>query len=247
MEQTEKNYNRRDALKYLGKIAGAAVIPLVPLVLSGCASSRTSPGIYGGDGKVEGAVNDGTGISYGDYAKNFYKSEFGSVNPNPTPEEVKQAYLKYGFMEYPGELNRLSNKLGKDGKILESIVTRGGWALAVVNDAVEYPLAAIGGFFGGAFGRKGKQDMINFTRYLADGTIGGKTYNEFHKELLSLHGKGAMSIVHDSEPTKGGRAGKLIVIGASDALAIILPFIHHGHHHGAGAGAGPGSTPGDPF
>ena len=248
MEQTEKDYNRRGFLGKAVRTAAGIIVPsYLALETAGCASSRTSPGIYRGDGKVESAVEDGTGIYYGDYARNFYKSEFGSINPNPTTEQVKQAYLKYGFMEYPNELDKLSKQLGGDGKILESIVARGGWALAVVNDAVESPVAAVAGFIGKAFGgKKGKKDMINFIKYFADGTLGGKTYNEFHEQLLSLHGKRAIKIAYDSEPTKGGRFGKLIVMGASDALAFILPFVNHGHHHGSGAG-GPGVTPVDPF
>jgi len=243
MKQMKKqsNYDRRN---FLGKAAGV----VASLALAGCSSSRTGPGIYRGDGVIYTANADGSGVYWGEYAKHFYKSEFGDKNPiTATTEQVKQAYLKYGFMEYPGELNRLSNRLGKDGKILESIVARGGWALAVVNDAVESPVAAVAGFIGNVFGgKKGKQDMINFIKYFADGTLGGKTYNEFHEQLLSLHGKRAIKIAYDSEPTKGGRFGKLIVMGASDALAFILPFVNHGHHHGSGAG-GPGVTPVDPF
>lgn len=236
MENTAKNYDRRNFLK---TAAGVLVPAYIGLGAVGCATqSKESPGIYRGDGQIASASPE---------IKAFYNAEFGSVNPNPTPEQVKQAYLRHGFMEYPKELNKKSNMQWKDRKVLESILTRGGWALAVVNDAVEYPLAAIGGFVGKVVrGKKGEKGVKTFVKYFADSTIGGEGYNMMCNELVRLNGKGMIDVAYNRETTKTGGLGKIVIAGGSTALAIILPFAKNGHHHhGGSAGAGP--TPSSPF
>lgn len=236
-EKTDYEINRRDVLKYLGKILGVAAVPAAHFVLIGCASSQKTNNkslIYTG--------KDGGGIYRGSYGKNPYNA----INTETT---IKQQYIQYGFMEYPQELDELCKKFSKDGKILENILTRGGWLLAGLNDIVEAPLAAVAGFVGQVFGEeKGKQNCINFVKYFADGTIGGKTYFEMHNKLFRLDGKGAIKVAYDTETTKLGGLGKLVIAGSSDALLIILPLIKHGNGRAAGAGAvGPGGTPPDPF
>ncbi len=141
---------------------------------------------------------------------------------------VKQKYLHDLNFNYPAELDGICKKYSEEGKILEDILTRGGWALAVVNDAAEVASACIAGFVGKVTGgEKGERDSINFTKYVFDGLPGGRTYNHVHSELLSLNLEGAIKVAYDVETTKLGGHGKLILLGASDATAIVLPLIKH--------------------
>ncbi len=159
----------------------------------------------------------------------------------PLPEGVvKQKYLHEEPFNYAAELDCKCQEYSKKGKILEDLLTRGAWTLAVLNGSGK--VITSGGLEVVA-GEGGK----NFALYTFDGTYGGRTFDETVEKILQLKLGEAVKVAYDVEDTELGGHGKIILVGSSIAAPIVLPLtLHHGHHHHAGA-AGPGLTPPDPF
>lgn len=158
--------------------------------------------------------------------------------------DLRPAYLQEGPFNYAAELDCKCKELGEKGDILGDILTRAGWAFAVVNDAGEVVSA-------GALKTLLGEDGENFAKYVFDGTYGGRTFDEVvYGELLSLDLKGALDRIYDGEENELGGHGKLIIIGGSIAAPIVLPLtlIKHGRDGAAATTVvGPGQTPIDPF
>jgi len=93
-------------------------------------------------------------------------------NYKPIPEDItKQKYLYEGPFNYAAELDCKCREYSKQGKILEDLLTRGAWTLAVLNGAGK---AVTSGGLEVVAGENGK----NFALYVFDGTYGGRTFNE---------------------------------------------------------------------
>lgn len=165
-------------------------------------------------------------------------SQYKPLDKNIT----KQKYLHEEPFNYTAELDCKCIEYSKQGKILENILTRGAWALAVLNGSGK--VVASGGLEVVA-GDGGK----NFALYTFDGTYGGRTFDETVGKILQGKIGEGIKVAYDAEDTGLGGHGKIILVGSSIAAPIVLPLtLHHGHHHHAGAApVGAGPTPPDPF
>ncbi len=205
-------------------------------------SEDVGTGYKGKVGKGDGYKTGRALLAAATAAVTFLAGCCSSYKPPLDKDDLRPAYLQEGPFNYAAELDCKCQELSEKGDILGDILTRAGWAFAVVNDAGEVVSA-------GALKTLLGEDGENFAKYAFDGTYGGRTFDEaVYGELLSLDLKGALDRIYGGEENELGGHGKLIIVGGSIAAPIVLSLaLLDGKAKAAAPVVGPGSTPVDPF